>query len=98
MVARVWPRELVGQRTSRCAIGSVTGELMCVLRVVVRVVNAARPHCYQSIGDTFVQLFRVRASGVIASSQAVDLEVADKKMSDSPKQSASSAAMRPQGQ
>jgi len=58
-------------------------------------------HCldrYEGIADTIVELFQPHGSGVIASSQAVDLEVADKKMSDSPKQSASSAAMRPQGQ
>jgi len=44
-------------------------------------VNAARrPDCYQSIADTIVQLFGLRACGVIASSQAIQSGMRNKKI------------------
>jgi hypothetical protein len=46
----------------------------------VRVLAAWRTDLYQGIGNTFVQLFRFQASGVIGSSQPIPSDVRNRQM------------------
>jgi len=79
---RIKPRKLVGARGSCCTIGSALSEDQCAScgSIVHTCERRSSCRCYQGIADTIVQLFRLHASGVIASWQATRWDIAQRRV------------------